>query len=260
MPTRVSNNVSKTKPLIFPSKCTSLTGSPSQLIATPSFQQMAQDINLSATINTSPLPLAFNHQEVLLALPSKYIQTPRLPTAKLPSPLSWFSSGASHRSLSFCFWTLQSTLYTVTRVRVDPFQANLLPPLLNTPQCYFPLGIKARPVQWPPAPTHLTSAPSLPSYHLPCALCSSHTSLKHSRHFPASGPLLLMFSLPGMLCPQTSSWLIPLPPSGFDPKSHLSIRPTLTKLFVSVPTFPSTLSIFSPYPIQLLISKALIGL
>ena len=84
------------------------------------------------------------------------------PPSCLPLSPGLLWTDASHRPFSFCSWTLQSTLYTVTRVRVDLFQANLICPLFNTHQCYFPLGVK------PGARNDFQhSAPSLPSYHPP---------------------------------------------------------------------------------------------
>lgn len=81
-------HVSDTNPLIFPSRGTSLTASPSQRIATPTLQPLGPEVLL--TTDTCPQDLTFNPLIALLALPSKYIQNPPLPTSActiLPSPL-----------------------------------------------------------------------------------------------------------------------------------------------------------------------------
>ena len=53
----------------------------------------------------------------------------------------------------------------------------------------------------------LTTYPTSPTTFLPCSLLSSHEGsslfLLHSKHIPTSGPLHLLFRLPGMLFPES---------------------------------------------------------
>ena len=59
----------------------------------------------------------------------------------------------------------------------------------------------------------ITSCPHLlplsPLMHTTSVALAPFTAPKHMSHVPASGPLYMLFPLPGMLFPQTPPWLLP---------------------------------------------------
>lgn len=167
---------SKTKPLILPSRCTSLTPSPSQGMATPSFQPLEPEI-LSPRSH-------FQSSESLLGSTFKMYSEPTSPNLCLHHPAIpslYYFSGLSQVALLL---PLGPTVYTISRVRGDLLRPTSF--LRSTPS-----SVISHSEQKPRAhnglqdPHHLTSALSstLPSAPAPLASNTPDTLLPQGLRF-----------------------------------------------------------------------------
>lgn len=137
-----------------------------------------------------------------------------------------------------------------TQQPVGLFKLNLIIPLPKTFHG-FPLSLESN----PNSPLAVQDvAASVTCHPLPClwslATLASFRCLILSKHIPASGPLHLLFHLPGTLFPQSVTWPAPLHHSGSGSNVTFSERPSPTTLSIGVPLRCSLSHSYCPHIFQ----------
>lgn len=144
-----------------------------------------------------------------------------------------------------------------------PMSTHVLPLLKTLPQLSSHSESKLSLLQRPSRPHAVCSLPNWPHSscsplpHSALASMGFFFFLQHARCVPASGPLHLLFSLPGLFFPQRPIWPTPSPPppSGLCSDATSSVRPPLSIIFKPKALFsppwtlishPPSLKYFSP--------------